>query len=101
LGIGIASLVNIFNPELIILSGFFGEIYLHVEMAVREQVRTRAMAPARNFVNIVPAMLGPDAALLGAAEFALEEILADPTLIPSSRDASNQAQEYAVRQAIE
>jgi predicted NBD/HSP70 family sugar kinase len=85
LGIGIASLVNIFNPELVVLGGFFSKLYPHVEMALREQVRTRAMAPARNFVNIVPAMLGPDAALLGAAELALEPMLADPTMIPARR----------------
>ncbi len=94
LGLGCASLVNIFNPELVVLGGFFCKLYPLVEMALREQIRTRAVAPARNFVNIVPAMLGPDAAVLGAAELALEPILTDPTIVPARPEALSRTEQH-------
>jgi len=88
LGVGIATLVNIFNPELVVLGGFFGQLYPQVETVLREQVRTRALSPARNFVNIVPATLGADAAVLGAAELIFAPVVADPTLVPVQSDSS-------------
>jgi predicted NBD/HSP70 family sugar kinase len=88
LGVGLAILVNIFNPERVVLGGFFGEIYPSVATIVREQVLARAFQPARDLVNIVPATLGADTALLGAAELAFEPILADPTTMPVRKAAS-------------
>jgi predicted NBD/HSP70 family sugar kinase len=85
LGVGLALLVNIFNPERIVLGGFFSDLYASVEAIVREQVQARAFLPARDLVSIVPATLGADTALLGAAELAFEPILADPTRVPSRK----------------
>jgi predicted NBD/HSP70 family sugar kinase len=87
LGVGLAILVNIFNPERIVLGGFFGELYPSVAHIVREQVQARAFLPARDLVSIVPGTLGADTALLGAAELAFEPVLADPTLIPVRKAA--------------
>ncbi len=100
LGIGLAILVNIFNPERIVLGGFFCELYPLVAAIIHEQVQERAFPPARDLVSIVPATLGPDTTLLGAAELAFEPILADPTLVPSRKAAAAARWEPGVAPAL-
>jgi glucokinase len=72
LGIGIASLVNIFNPEVVVIGGGLvaaGEFLLAPARAV---VAERAVAPARDQVRIVPARFGDESGMLGAAAMAFE-----------------------------
>ena len=47
---------------------------------VDAEVARRSLAAPRSEVRIVPAMLGVDAPLIGAAEAAFEPLLADPTV---------------------
>jgi len=47
----------------------------------------RALSAPRRLVRVVPAMLGVDAPVLGAAELALEPLLADPAAWMASREA--------------
>ncbi len=71
LGVGIASLVNLFAPDIVVLGGGVagaGEVLLN---AVREEVRRRALPPANEQVEIAPAMLGNNAGLVGAASLIL------------------------------
>ncbi len=73
LGIGIANLVNIFNPEMIIIGGGMvkmGDLLLN---PVRQVVRERAFQLSVQAVQIVPAQLGNDAGVLGAAAFAFQQ----------------------------
>jgi hypothetical protein len=46
----------------------------------------RALPGPRGLVSIVPATLGVDASLLGAAELALEPLLADPAVLIGPRE---------------
>jgi len=79
LGIGLASLVNVFNPRLIVLGGLFGRIHPFVRERLEAELDRRALPASRELVRIVPASLGVDAPLLGAAELAFEPLLADPS----------------------
>ena len=72
LGAGLASLVNIFNPEVIVLGGGFGEAGELVFASAREVVATEALPPGGELVRIVPAELGPEAGLTGAGLIAFE-----------------------------
>jgi glucokinase len=72
LGAGLASLVNVFNPEVIVLGGGFGEAGELVFAPAREIVATEALTPGRDLVRIVPAELGPEAGLAGAGLIAFE-----------------------------
>jgi glucokinase len=67
LGAAIGSFVNLFNPELVVVGGGFGEAAgdLLLEPA-RESARREALAPADHRLRIVPAELGPEAGLVGA-----------------------------------
>lgn len=80
LGVGIATLVNIFNPQVVVLGGLFGRIHPFVEERLRAELTRLALPQCWEVVEIVPATLGADAALLGAAELAFEPLLSDPAL---------------------
>jgi glucokinase len=72
LGVGVTSLVNALNPEVVVMGGGVlgaGELLLE---PVREVVAARALVPARDAVRIVPARFGEDAGMLGAATLAGE-----------------------------
>ncbi len=73
LGAGMVSLVNIFNPDRIVVGGggiAAGDLLLD---PARRVVAEQAMPSLRDVVKIVPAKFGADAGLLGAATLAFEE----------------------------
>jgi len=72
LGIGIANLVNIFNPELIVLSGGVTAAWKDFMPMVLEEVRSRAFEVPRDRAKILKAKLGDHAGIIGAAGVALQ-----------------------------
>jgi len=78
LGFGLAGLVNLLNPELIVLGGLFGRMHPFVADVVERELDRLALAAPRGLVRVVPAGLGVDSPLLGAAELAFDPFLADP-----------------------
>jgi glucokinase len=67
LGIGIASYVNIFNPEVVVVGGGFGAAAGELVLApAREVVAEHALPTSRDVVRIVSAELGPRAGLIGS-----------------------------------
>lgn len=68
LGAAIGSLANLFDPQLFVVGGGFGEAVadLLLERA-QEAARREALAPADRTLRVVPAKLGPDAGLVGAS----------------------------------
>jgi glucokinase len=73
LGVGLASLINIFNPEMIVLGGGVAAGWDLFISHVREQIAERAFPlPARR-AEIVRAECGDDAGLLGAAQIAFAQ----------------------------
>jgi glucokinase len=74
LGAGIASFMNVFEPEIVIVGGGFsaaGELLL---APAREIVAREALPSLRNQAPIVLAELGPDAGVIGAAMVAFEAL---------------------------
>ncbi len=90
LGVGLAGLVNIFNPRLVVLGGLFGRMHPFVGRTVERTLASRAMAAPRLLVEVVPAALGPDAPLLGAAELGFEPLLGDPAAWLSEQESTMQ-----------
>ncbi len=80
LGFGLAGLVNVFNPRLVVLGGLFCRIHPFVAGTVEQELDRLALPAPRGLVRVVPATLGVDAPLLGAAELAFEPILTDPAM---------------------
>ena len=68
LGAAIASMVNIFDPELTIVGGGFGAAAGELVLGpAREAARREAISPADETLQVVPAELGSEAGLVGAA----------------------------------
>jgi len=82
LGIGLAGLINIFNPTRVALGGLHARILPYVREAVVRELDARAMAASRAMVELTTVALGANTLLLGAAELALAPTLYDPTTVP-------------------
>lgn len=72
--IGVANMLNIFNPQVIIIGGGVSEAGDWFVEAIAEKALPLAMASATANVRIVRARLGNKAGLLGAAAFALSRL---------------------------
>jgi len=73
LGVGMVNLVNIFNPEMIIVGGGMAKMGDLLLNPAKQIVRERAFQSSAQAVRIVPAQLGDDAGVLGAAVFAFQQ----------------------------
>ena len=80
LGIGIRSLINIFNPEVIVLGGLYHRFFDYLMDAVNESAQG-AIDVARGMVKIVRSTVGCDAPLIGAAELVLEDVIESPAVL--------------------
>jgi glucokinase len=79
LGYGLVGVVNVFNPEVVVIGGgaiAAGELLLG---PAREVVAERALPPARETVRIVPTHFGDESGMLGAALLALDSLAAAPS----------------------
>jgi glucokinase len=74
LGMGLASLVNVLNPELIVIAGGVAESWGLFIPSVRAEIDARAFPEPARRVQLVPAACGDDAGLLGAAYLAFKKI---------------------------
>jgi glucokinase len=73
LGVAIASLVNVFDPDTVVIGGGFGMAAGDLLLGPARQVMLRdALAPAGEEVGLVLAQLEQDAGLIGAALIGLE-----------------------------
>ncbi len=72
LGIGLASLVNLINPEIIVIGGGLANGWELFERHMRQQVLERAFPLPAKTVKITRAECGDDAGLLGAARLAFD-----------------------------
>ena len=78
LGIGLAGVINILNPRLVLLGGRLAQSYPFVRSALEAELDRRVLRASRQLVRVIPTTLGVDAPLFGAAELAFEPLLADP-----------------------
>ena len=74
LGAGIGSLVNIFNPELVVIGGGFAAAGDFILDPAREIVAREGLAGAGKRVRIVRAELGTSAGLIGAGLVAFDAL---------------------------
>lgn len=70
LACGLTSIVNLFEPELVVIGGGVSRTGEQLLGPVRERVRSQAMTPEGTIVKIVPAALGDRVGVVGAAAIA-------------------------------
>ena len=78
LGYGVAGIVNVFDPELVVLGGLFARIHPYVAEAMTDELSARVFGEVRARTEVLPAGLGVDAPLVGAAEAVWDRVLGDP-----------------------
>ncbi|MET1036945.1 MAG: ROK family transcriptional regulator [Aeromicrobium sp.] len=78
LGRGVAGLVNMLNPRVVVLGGYLRSLFPLVHEDVERELRVHALTAPRELVKVTLPGLGGDSVLHGAAELAFEPLLADP-----------------------
>jgi glucokinase len=75
LGAAIGSFANEFDPEVVVIGGGFGRAAGELVLVPAQRAaRSEALAPADETLRVVPAELGADAGLIGAALVAFEAL---------------------------
>lgn len=80
IGVAVAGLINIFNPDRVVIGGALPESSPLLLETIRATVQARALAIAVQHTTIVPGRLGQDVVALGAAALATERLFAPPAL---------------------
>lgn len=90
LGLGVGNLINTLNPELVVIGGFYSNLYEYVEEGLRRGAASSALDAPYRMVEIQRCELGVDAPLIGAAELVLSEVIADPAAFAArSKEATS------------
>ena len=79
LGIGIASLVNALNPELVVLGGPISLGWEFLRPAIDQELHTRALRWHQESAKIVLARHGADACVMGGVAAVYNHMLARPS----------------------
>jgi predicted NBD/HSP70 family sugar kinase len=78
LGMGIGNLVNLLNPQLVILGGVLGQANGQLIPVIRETVKQNSLFPMRSDLEIVASHFGADDCVMGAVALVLDNILREP-----------------------
>ena len=88
IGLGVGSLINTFNPDLVVLGGFYERIYPWIETSMTRSARGVALEAPWEATEIRSGELGLDAILVGAAELVIGEVIANPGALRSAAPAA-------------
>lgn len=82
LGLGVSYLVNLLNPAVVVLGGYFAALPEWLVEPIRSQVVAHVLAPGAGGARVVGSRLGFTAATAGGALASLRRVLEDPTVVP-------------------
>jgi glucokinase-like ROK family protein len=72
LGLGIANMVNIFNPEMVVIGGVYSTAYPLMKATIEQTVVENILKPLSKTVKVLPAECGTEAVLMGAVATVIE-----------------------------
>jgi predicted NBD/HSP70 family sugar kinase len=78
LGIGVANLINLFNPGMVIFGGMLRDVYPSAAAQIRGRIAINVLPVARERVRLSVSALGDDATLAGAGELGFSPLMGDP-----------------------
>lgn len=81
LGIGVVNLINIFNPELIVLGGALSLANEFLMPAIENTVCESALEPSCEGVKFAASAHGEDACVMGSVALVLDDILREPMFL--------------------
>jgi predicted NBD/HSP70 family sugar kinase len=83
-GVGIRAIVNLFNPEIVVLGGTLAQVWRAAEVLVDEAMQRTTLVTPRGDITIRAAGLDDDSPLIGAAELAFAPVLDHPQTVPQA-----------------
>lgn len=83
LGRVVANIVNLLNPQVLVMGGSMRDILTVARPSVEATLESQGLAAERAAVDLLPCALGGDGSLVGAAELAFGPLLADPLTVAS------------------
>ncbi len=84
LGTGVANIINLFNPELVIIGGGIARAGDLIFEPLKKAVQKRAFSVSAEVAKIIPVSLGKDCTVIGAAALVLKEMFKITRVITSS-----------------
>jgi len=81
IGVGAANLANLFDPQVIILGGYFASLADWILPAAREALEAGTLARSGDNLHLATSTLGFTAAAQGGAIHAIERVMSDPTTL--------------------
>lgn len=81
MGQGFAGLINIFNPEKIILGGPLSLAGDYLLPAIREIIPHHTLPEIDQQAEVILSSFGPDASLIGAIAIVVDDVLTNPTQV--------------------
>jgi predicted NBD/HSP70 family sugar kinase len=91
LGLGVSYLVNLLNPAVVVLGGYFAALPEWLVEPIRNQVVAHVLAPGAGGARVVGSRLGFTAATTGGALASLRRVLEDPTVVPVIQETEEEA----------
>lgn len=91
LGVGVSILVNLLNPAVVVLGGYFAALPEWLVEPIRHQVVAGVLAPGAGGARVVGSRLGFTASTTGGALAALRRVLDDPTVVPPTQQQDQEA----------
>lgn len=88
IGTGIGNLINMFNPDMVVLGGFFQVLYPFMEQTIADAAGEVSLQAPWETTRISPGELGTDAQLIGTAEMVLSEVIGDPATFRAAPETS-------------
>ena len=81
LAAGVTALINIFDPEIVVLGALLGRILPYVQRSMDDEFEHRRFRRVERNVPVVRAAFGTESSLVGAGELAFAPALADPASV--------------------
>lgn len=81
MGMGIANLINIFNPELIVIGGPLSAAGEFLLPTIQESIQKHTLPEILHEVQIKLSASGPDASVIGAVSMVVEAIFSKPSRV--------------------
>jgi predicted NBD/HSP70 family sugar kinase len=78
MAIGLACLINVFDPEVVVMGGMFNDLWRHIDDVVKSDLARTSFGGRVRPGVVLAGMLGNSARLIGAAELAYQPLLNNP-----------------------
>jgi glucokinase-like ROK family protein len=89
IGVGVANLINTFNPEMVVVGGAMSTAGDLLLSPIKRVVEERALPEMLQRLEIVLSTFGPDASVMGAVALVVKSILCNPSIVERSSSHSH------------